>query len=675
MSAVKRQTWRGVAAALVVAVAVALRLCNLGTFSMWLDEVSITQRAQGTFAETVSRCVGNAEHPPLSALVMSLGNCLGLSEHGQRLVPVALGIATLLLLMGWVAARFGATAALFVGLLGALSPIHIRYSQELRPYPYLLLFTAAALVATDRLLRRPGLGGGALLALALAGGLYSHLQAPLVLVVALPVLLEAAWSDSVELKTRSRAAFGWFAAAAAAAALLYLPWGLATLGRAVAGADRGGVSSWSWREVGERWQFLTVAAREGDDLAWTGVAVAVLVAVGAVRALASVAGRAAVALVLVATLGIELLLVALNHFSNGRYNLIAWPFLLVLAGLGAERLWQARRLRLAARALVLITLAGHLPVIAEYQTIGRPSWDRFAEVIRLVSRPGEPVLVENEWCAVVLGHYLELDGLATEPRVVETAAQLEAAWPPGRPALVVLGRWPRSNELWQALAPVPWLVEYHNTARLYRVAPGLRARVLAVAAPDRYGKVESDSWPQPTLRLLPERLSGEPRSCFGRAWRTLVPPGRRGRETTRLELDPESTGGRLAGGWSGFEKTPDGVSFAWATGYEAGVELETGEPADRVVRLRWWAYPGLGRPQEVRGLLNGRVLGEAAVSPTATTIEVPVAAQLWRPGRNLLVLQFATCAAPADVNPRSRDPRPLAVAVDWIEVERGSDAR
>jgi len=100
--------------------------------------------------------------------------------------------------------------------------------------------------------------------------------------------------------------------------------------------------------------------------------------------------------------------------------------------------------------------------------------------------------------------------------------------------------------------------------------------------------------------------------------------------------------------------------------------LEVGEPADRALRLPWWAYPGLGRPQEVRGLLNGRVLGEVAVSPTATTIEVPVAAQLWRPGRNLLVLQFATCAAPADVNPASRDRRPLAVAVDWIEVERSS---
>jgi len=575
---VKRRRLRGAAVALVMAMAVVLRLCNLGTFSMWLDEVSITQRAQGTFADTVSRCVGNAEHPPLSALVMSLGNCLGLSEHGQRLVPVALGVATLLLLTGWVAARFGATAALFVGLLGALSPIHIRYSQELRPYPYLLLFTAAALVATDRLLRRPGLGGAALLALALAGGLYSHLQAPLVLVVALSILLEAALSDSVELKTRSRTAVGWFAAAAVAAALLYLPWGLATLGRAVAGANRGGVSSWSWREVGERWQFLTVAAREGDDLAWTGVAVAVLVAVGAVPALASVAGRAAVAL----------------------------------------------------------------------------------------------VLVENEWCAVVLGHYLQLDGLATEPRVVETVAQLEAAWPPGRPALVVLGRSPRSDELWRALAPVPWLVEYHNTARFYRVVPDLRPHVLAVAAPDRSGKVESDSWPQPALRLLPERLSGQPRSCFGRAWRALVPRGRRGPETTRLEFDPGSTGGRLAGGWSGFEKSRDGVSFVWATGCEAGVVLEVGEPADRALRLPWWAYPGLGRPQEVRGLLNGRVLGEVAVSPTATTIEVPVAAQLWRPGRNLLVLQFATCAAPADVNPASRDRRPLAVAVDWIEVERSS---
>src|SRR4029079_2917094 len=88
----------------------------------------------------------------------------------------------------------------------------VRYSQELRPYPYLLFFAALTLVAADLWAERPTRPRTALLFGALLGGFYSHYLYAL-------VLLPAAWSY--------RRHWRRFAILAAAAFLLFLPWDFA----------------------------------------------------------------------------------------------------------------------------------------------------------------------------------------------------------------------------------------------------------------------------------------------------------------------------------------------------------------------------------------------------------------------------------------------------------------
>src|SRR5436305_12312282 len=107
-------------------------------------------------------------------MTAAAGNSLCVSDTVHRLVPIALGIGTVLLLARWTARRAGRAAGLAAGLAAAALPFAVRYSQELRPYPYLLFFAAAALVATDRLVDRPGRGSTARLAAVLLGGLYAH---------------------------------------------------------------------------------------------------------------------------------------------------------------------------------------------------------------------------------------------------------------------------------------------------------------------------------------------------------------------------------------------------------------------------------------------------------------------------------------------------------------------
>lgn len=256
--------------AALAAAALAARLFNLGGFSLWLDEVYLMLRAQGGPASVWAACLGNADHPPLSALVVAAGNALGFSDTVQRLVPSALGIATVLLLADWTSRAFGRPAGWIAGGFAALSPFFVRYSQELRPYPFLMFFGALTLWLSGRLAERPGRGRAIGLAAALVGGLYSHYLFGLVAVAAAVPLAAAAWAAEPEERARARRALALYAAAAAAALVLFVPWLARTLPLLAARPPAGGVLPWNGGELGRRWQFLTVGGTEKDALTWAG---------------------------------------------------------------------------------------------------------------------------------------------------------------------------------------------------------------------------------------------------------------------------------------------------------------------------------------------------------------------------------------------------------------------
>src|SRR5215813_13904172 len=116
--------------ALLAAVAALARTWNLGTFSLWLDELFLMMQAQGGPLDVWRACRSDVEHPPLAALVFDAGNALGISDAGQRMVPIVLGIATVLLLARWTARRRGRAAGIGAGLCAALLPFAVRYAQE-----------------------------------------------------------------------------------------------------------------------------------------------------------------------------------------------------------------------------------------------------------------------------------------------------------------------------------------------------------------------------------------------------------------------------------------------------------------------------------------------------------------------------------------------------------------
>jgi len=169
-----------VAAALVALMILGtiLRWHRLGYQSFWNDEIVTWLSAQGSAWNVISQRVENSNIPPLYYLIadaaLALRGRLGL-EEALRLPSVIAGVLSIPLL--YVVARpwIGARAALLAAALLTVSPFHVWYSQEARPYVVLLLAALVALTCAQQALEHPDRSGWkAAFALAAATTFYLH---------------------------------------------------------------------------------------------------------------------------------------------------------------------------------------------------------------------------------------------------------------------------------------------------------------------------------------------------------------------------------------------------------------------------------------------------------------------------------------------------------------------
>ena len=125
------------AAFVVIALGFMLRLYTLDSESLWYDELLQLDIAQGPLTALGSLLPKHAA-VPLDYIILHFWILLGRSEAWVRLPAVVLGTLTLPLAFqlgrSWLDDH---TALLFMTLL-ALSPFHVRYSQETRPYALLV---------------------------------------------------------------------------------------------------------------------------------------------------------------------------------------------------------------------------------------------------------------------------------------------------------------------------------------------------------------------------------------------------------------------------------------------------------------------------------------------------------------------------------------------------------
>ncbi len=627
--------WRSALWAIVTS-AFIVRVWNLGTFSPWLDEFVTLRFAQLPFDRLLRACAGDAENVPLYAIVAHLGTQAGLVEPWIRLPFILCGTAGVAVLILWVRQRLGMTAALVAGLVAALSPFHVRYSQEMRAYPLLLLIVPLLLMMAEKVAVSASSKWSLLLAGLVGIGAYTHMSFWIVMPVILAITADPTHT-TLPIRGRMQRTLG----AIGAGGLLFLPWALAIHRTLATRLERGG-TDWTWYELGVRWNALTVGPWEGIQPNAACVVLLLVFIAGVVLLIRSRRNRWLVLAGLGSWLVWEGSLAAVGHWSDARYGLTLW-FLIPL-GIGAAAAWVIEKMneKVIAKAAVFIVVSVLLfPGTLRYLHEGRPHWDVIAEATKSCSTPDEPIIVANEWTRVCLSWYLEESSIIKP----NAAPDIDAS-----SALVVSG----------GLAPsvLPELPQFNTRSTILKIPR--TARLERLARIPLQGEDEPSWW---SPFSTPWSLSPKPR--LGPKGFFLPRPAHR---LSEMAIDLGSPLGLASTGFGPARHRRDGSGFAWVVGHEASLLLPrlSGPLLDLGITLR--PFHGVDHRQQCRVLVDGVAVGEEVLKSGRQTITVSGIPNPAGTENRILVLQFTAVARPIDVTTGSTDSRPLAAAIEKIVI-------
>jgi hypothetical protein len=616
---------------------------------LWLDEIFTMRVASKPLLETLAACAADAENVPVYAVMANLGLRAGLDEPWIRLIPITAALASIVLLTIWTDRHFGRSVALLTAAFCTLSSFHVRYSQELRAYPYLLLVCTVTLLLADRLRARQDRRTVLALAMTVAVGCYTNLTYVLVLVPVAGLIFVASppgpdGGSATANRIRIRYLIG-----VSLGVLAFAPWLVWTWSKLGSRLSRPRTTEWSWQGVGDRWQALTIAVGNFDRLTWFGVVLAVFFVVGIVIALRMKVGRAVLIPALATLFVWEVVLQVIGHWSAARYDTALWPFIAILVALGFDRILHLLRwkwLRWVACGTVAVMLLSHVDA---YHRRGRPHWDQLAEAIREVRRPGEELITLHQFSRYCLTYYLGEPMATIDKRPRRLRKHLE-----GSDSLLVVSRSSLDRSYLRQASAHAKLTEIHRTARLYRLI-GNSSRPPEVPAVDGTGRPLT--WPAPIAVSVSPQLEQPSSGCLGRLL------GRPRREAAVSSAPIEFTRRyrrSMRSGWDVPTTFANGVTVARVVGREASVDIHRVEAAADPIRIRLWPHREIGENQWVRVLFNDHVLGERRLGAGPQIIEFEVPIHAWREGRNLLVLQFSRLCCENLKKRRS-------AVVDWVD--------
>lgn len=162
---------------LVLLLAAALRVYHADHNSLWIDEVNTMVQADPSlgFTETYHTIVKLDLQPPLYFYILKyLFMVFGYTTLVLRLFSAVLGIFAVWSIYLLGRELSGKKAGLYAALLLAVNSYHIYYSQEARPYAFLVLFTILSFYRLLIFLRHASVKNGLLYGLVAALMLYGH---------------------------------------------------------------------------------------------------------------------------------------------------------------------------------------------------------------------------------------------------------------------------------------------------------------------------------------------------------------------------------------------------------------------------------------------------------------------------------------------------------------------
>jgi Dolichyl-phosphate-mannose-protein mannosyltransferase len=462
--------------------AAVLRLHALDRFSYWFDEILHAFWLNGDSAFFWCSIRFDAMHPPLDYLLGRILETTHPIDWTRKLLPVLWGVLAVAAFSRLIMRRAGPIAGVFAGLLLALAPFHVRYSQELRPYSLGVCFLVAALLALDRFLERPKPARLLLLYLACLGALYTLYLAGFVLAIAAcGIVVEDAFSPVPGRRLAARRFLRFSPLFGAALFVAYLPWWPVVLEAARRPAPIP-ASPVGFDRAVRTFSFFAFAGQEGIVAQPRDLAYLALCALGLFVAIRRSGTRFLAVWAAAGLLAIEGLYQLHPYWDEARRYLpaaIAFPALAALPLAVAARSRSGRLLLAFGLGAILLFDAAAL---REYFRHGRQDWRPLGAFLRL--RPAaEQIFTENQWSQICTAYYVVgpewLSDGGRHGRPVSSIdgeiQRLTYSWLPGATAWLVIEGNPQRQELrgWaKQFDEIPFPTA--DGARLYRLDPSRR---------------------------------------------------------------------------------------------------------------------------------------------------------------------------------------------------------
>lgn len=473
---------------IVLALAAAVRLFRLDDFSFGLDEVLQGFWIRGSWDFFWTSLRFDAVHPPLDYLVARGVEQLDPAPWARKLPDVLSGVGTVAALGALVARRAGRAAGLLAALLLAFSPVHVRYSQEFRPYSLGLFTLCLSLLALDRYLERPGPLRLALVYLACLATAYTlYLSAFVLALAAAALLTDDAFSADLGRRRAARRFLAWSPLFAAGLWVGYLPW-WPVLRDAILRPPPVAVEPLTWGRLGRTLSFLAFAPNDGAPFGRSAAVWTLLAVAGAAAAVRRPGARFLAVWCFGGLLAVEALGQLHPHWYHSRRFLPPGIVFPALVGFLASRFTRTRKEMAAAGAALAVVVVLDARALGSYFREGRADWRPLARF--LATRPAaEQIFTENQYAQLCVAYYLcGPDWLVRGAKGYRPVSNLECdpvrltwAWPPGQTAWLLLAGEPRCGPLrdWAAAFPaIPFPTA--EGAVLHRLEPAMREPALGL---------------------------------------------------------------------------------------------------------------------------------------------------------------------------------------------------
>jgi mannosyltransferase len=396
------------------ALALAVRLYGLSDKPLWLDEIITHGRANRPIWDLIANAFSNKHFPTYFVLVRAFNSPI-IDEWMLRLPSAILGAISVFLIVLIATEVRSVRAGLVTGLLMALSPFEVQFSQEARPYTAVSCFVLLALwglvciaqgsvISSDR--PRRWLGGWAAYTIGTIGALNVHL-------VSVPWLLASNIAVAIIQRSgpkQSQLIRDW----TVTQVIILLTWAPGLIAMFLWAHDDPLLDfHWFPRPTLQHILFLISAVylyRISDITAFEllptlvpgfGVAIAGLALLGAWHLKKDRVSASVITLALI-SLPLCILLISMLHvIFLPRYFIWSTGPFFVLAGIGAAALPR----QLFPLIVAALAVGGIVNLAPYYRYETKPRWDLAAAYLASKVQPGDVVITSGAMAHYVLSKY------------------------------------------------------------------------------------------------------------------------------------------------------------------------------------------------------------------------------------------------------------------------------